>query len=175
VARFVDRYTPPGVCSADAIGRPLIDLIKALRPNVTRQNPKNRISKSESPETRTRLRYQGDANAPSVNDIGGTTAEEIMFGMRQLIERTHEHGMKIVGATIMPLRTGPAGIAKRDAVNQWIRTSRPFDGFVDFDKTISDPSQPALFQKVYDSGDNLHPNDAGHKAVGEAVDLALFR
>jgi lysophospholipase L1-like esterase len=111
-----------------------------------------------------------------VNDIGGgATAEDIIFGMRQLIERTHEHGLKIVGATIMPLRTNPAGAAKREAVNQWIRTTKPFDGFVDFDKTISDPGNPGLFQKIYDSGDNLHPNDAGHKAMGESVDLALFK
>jgi lysophospholipase L1-like esterase len=110
-----------------------------------------------------------------VNDIGSSSAEEIIFGMKQLIERTHEHGLKIVGATIMPLRTGPPGAAKREAVNQWIRTSKAFDGFVDFDKTISDPNQPGVFQKVYDSGDNLHPNDAGHKAMGDAVDLSLFK
>jgi len=110
-----------------------------------------------------------------VNDIGSSSAEDIIFGMKQLIERTHERGLKIVGATIMPLRTNPAGAAKREAVNQWIRTGKAFDGFVDFDKTISDPAQPGLFQKVYDSGDNLHPNDAGHKAMGEAVDLSLFK
>jgi lysophospholipase L1-like esterase len=110
-----------------------------------------------------------------VNDIGSSSAEDIIFGMKQLIGRAHEHGVKIVGATIMPLRTQPAGQAKRQAVNDWIRTSKAFDGFVDFDKTISDPAQPGVFQKVYDSGDNLHPNDAGHKAMGDAVDLALFK
>lgn len=111
-----------------------------------------------------------------VNDIGGgASAEDIIFGMKQLIERAHERGVKIVGATIMPLRTGPPGAAKREAVNQWIRTGKAFDGFVDFDKTISDPNQPGQFQKMYDSGDNLHPNDAGHKAMGEAVDLTLFK
>jgi len=110
-----------------------------------------------------------------VNDIGSSSAEEIIFGMKQLIERAHEHGVKIIGATIMPLRTGPPGAAKRDAVNAWIRTAKPFDGFVDFDKTISDPAKPGMFLKDYDSGDNLHPNDAGHKAMGDAVDLALFK
>jgi lysophospholipase L1-like esterase len=110
-----------------------------------------------------------------VNDIGSSSAEDIIFGMQQLIERAHERGIKIVGATIMPLRTGPPGAAKREAVNQWIRTAKAFDGFVDFDKTISDPNQPGQFQKVYDSGDNLHPNDAGHKAMGDAVDLSLFK
>jgi lysophospholipase L1-like esterase len=110
-----------------------------------------------------------------VNDIGSSSAEEIIFGMKQLIERSHEHGIKIMGATIMPLRTNPAGYAKRDVVNQWIRTGKTFDGFVDFDKTISDPNKPNAFLPLYDSGDNLHPNDAGHKAMGEAVDLSLFK
>jgi lysophospholipase L1-like esterase len=110
-----------------------------------------------------------------VNDIGSASAEDIEFGMRQLIERAHEHGVRIVGATIMPLRTGPPGAAKREAVNQWIRTDKPFDAFVDFDRTISDPDRPGFFRKMYDSGDNLHPNDLGHKAMGDAVDPAIFR
>jgi lysophospholipase L1-like esterase len=110
-----------------------------------------------------------------VNDIGSSTADEIIFGMKQLIERAHEHGVKIVGATIMPLRTGPPGAAKREAVNAWVRTSKAFDGFVDFDKTISDPNKAGFFLPIYDSGDNLHPNDAGHKAMGDAVDLSLFK
>jgi lysophospholipase L1-like esterase len=111
-----------------------------------------------------------------VNDIGaGGSAEDIIFGMKQLIERAHQRGVKIVGATIMPLRTGPPGAARREAVNAWIRTSKPFDGLVDFDKTISDPNKPGAFLAAYDSGDNLHPNDAGHKAMGEAVDLSLFK
>jgi len=110
-----------------------------------------------------------------VNDIGGSSAEEIIIGMKQLIERAHERGIRIVGATIMPLKTGPAGAAKREAVNTWIRTGKDFDGFVDFDKTISDPAKPGVFLAVYDSGDNLHPNDAGHKAMGSAVDLSLFK
>jgi lysophospholipase L1-like esterase len=75
----------------------------------------------------------------------------------------------------MPLRTGPPGAAKREAVNAWVRTGKAFDGFVDFDKTVSDPNKPGAFLAVYDSGDNLHPNDAGHKAMGEAVDLSLFK
>jgi lysophospholipase L1-like esterase len=83
--------------------------------------------------------------------------------------------VKIVGATIMPLRTGPPGQTKREAVNTWIRTSKTFDGFVDFDKTISDPNKPGFFLPLYDSGDNLHPNDAGHKAMGDSIDLTLFK
>ncbi|HEY1402341.1 MAG TPA: SGNH/GDSL hydrolase family protein, partial [Terriglobales bacterium] len=68
-----------------------------------------------------------------------------------------------------------AGEAKRVAVNQWIRTSGAFDGIIDFDADLRDPTTPARLAPQYDSGDHLHPGPAGHEAMGNAVDLALFR
>jgi lysophospholipase L1-like esterase len=59
-------------------------------------------------------------------------------------------------------------------VNQWIVNGKAFDGVIDFDKLVRDPAQPSRILAFYDSGDRLHPNDAGHKAMGEAVDLSLF-
>jgi lysophospholipase L1-like esterase len=125
-----------------------------------------------------------------VNDIGhpggaapmseDVSAQDMIAGLRQLIERAHERGRKIFGATIMPFTTMPLTAAtspkeeKRQAVNQWIRGRNDFDGVIDFDKTVRDPNQPIGFLAAYDSGDHLHPNDAGHKAMGEAVDLSLF-
>ncbi len=125
-----------------------------------------------------------------VNDIGhpggaapmseDVSAEDMIAGLRQLIERAHERGLKIFGATIMPFTTMPLTAAsspkedKRQAVNRWIRGRNDFDGVIDFDKTVRDPDQPVRFLAAYDSGDHLHPNDAGHKAMGEAVDLSLF-
>ena len=67
------------------------------------------------------------------------------------------------------------GEAKRQALNQWIRTSRAYDGVIDFDEATRDPSNPARFLPLYDSGDHLHPGDAGYKAMAEAIDLALFK
>jgi lysophospholipase L1-like esterase len=61
------------------------------------------------------------------------------------------------------------------AVNQWIRTSGAFDGVIDFDAALRDPATPARMAPQYDSGDHLHPGTAGHEAMGNAVDLALFR
>ena len=69
----------------------------------------------------------------------------------------------------------PEGEAKRQAVNQWIRTSKAYDAVIDFDKAIRDPSNPATMRPAYDSGDNLHPNDAGYKAMADAIDLSLFK
>jgi lysophospholipase L1-like esterase len=74
----------------------------------------------------------------------------------------------------MPFPTQAPKEAKRQAVNQWIRTAKAFDAVIDFDKLVSDPTQPGRFLPAYDSGDHLHPNDAGHKAMGDAIDLALF-
>ena len=67
------------------------------------------------------------------------------------------------------------GEAKRKALNEWMRTSGEYDGVIDFDKVTRDPNSPGKFAAFADSGDHLHPGDAGYKAMGEAVDLALFR
>ena len=107
------------------------------------------------------------------------TADEIIAGYKQIIARTHARGLKIFGATILPYQGFGAwtttGEAKRVAVNQWIRTSRAFDGVVDFDAALRDPATPTRMAPQYDSGDHLHPGPAGHKAMGNAVDVALFR
>jgi len=106
------------------------------------------------------------------------TADEIIAGYKQIIARTHARGLKIFGATILPYQGVGAwtatGEAKRVAVNQWIRTSRAFDGVIDFDAALRDPARPARMAPHYDSGDHLHPGPAGHEAMGNAVDLALF-
>ena len=111
------------------------------------------------------------SSAPLSEDV---TAEDMIAGYRQLIERAHERGIKVFGCTIMPFPTQPVKDAKRQAVNEWIRTGKAFDGVIDFDKLVSDHAQPGTMLAAYDSGDHLHPNDAGHKAMGKAVDLSLF-
>jgi lysophospholipase L1-like esterase len=119
-----------------------------------------------------------------INDIGiarsnpSPTAEDIVAGHKQLIERARARGLKIYGATLTPFEGAPyftpEGEAKRQAVNQWIRTSKAYDGVIDFDLVTRDPAAPTKFLPAYDSGDHLHPGDAGYKAMGDAVDLALF-
>jgi lysophospholipase L1-like esterase len=91
-------------------------------------------------------------------------------------------GLKVYGGTLTPFQAflsgiyyTPDGEAKRQAVNQWIRTSKAYDAVIDFDKAIRDPSNPATIRSAYDSGDNLHPNDAGYQAMADAIDLSLFK
>ena len=117
-----------------------------------------------------------------INDIGNArqnptpTAEDVIAGHTQLIERARTRGLKIYGATLTPFE-GAAyftkeGEAKRQAVNQWIRTSKAYDAVIDFDRATRDPANPARFLPQYDSGDHLHPNDAGYQVMANAVDLA---
>jgi len=120
-----------------------------------------------------------------INDIGlarsnpTPSAADLIAGHKQLIERAHSRGLKIYGATLTPYDGAayysPEGEAKRQALNEWIRTSGAYDGVVDFDKATRDPAAPSRFLPAYDSGDHLHPGDAGYTAMGNAVDLALFK
>ena len=120
-----------------------------------------------------------------INDIGNArqnptpTAEDLIAGYKQLIDRAHTRGLKIYGATLTPFYGAAyyteVGEAKRQAVNEWIRTSRAYDAAIDFDKATRDPNDPKKFLAAYDSCDHLHPSDAGYKAMAEAIDLALFK
>jgi lysophospholipase L1-like esterase len=118
-----------------------------------------------------------------INDLGypESNADEMIAAMKQIVERAHEKGIRVIGGTIMASERAGAranGLSEKEkrrlAVNEWIRTSKMLDGFVDFDKAIKDSLQPGVMAAAYDSGDHLHPNDAGYKAMGEAVDLKLF-
>jgi lysophospholipase L1-like esterase len=119
-----------------------------------------------------------------INDIGNArqnstpTAEDLIAGHKQLIEQAHTHGLKIYGATLTPFYGAAyyteVGEAKRQTLNEWIRTSKAYDAVIDFDRVTRDPENPKTFLPLYDSCDHLHPNDAGYKAMADAVDLSLF-
>ncbi len=120
-----------------------------------------------------------------INDIGlartspSPGAAELIAAHKQLIDRAKARGLKVYGATLTPFE-GAAywtaeGEVKRQALNEWIRTSRAYDAVIDFDAVTRDPAAPTKFLPAYDSGDHLHPGDTGYKAMGDAVDLALFR
>ena len=120
-----------------------------------------------------------------INDIGTArqnptpTAEDLIAGHKQLIAQAHAHGLKIYGATLTPFWGANAytetGEAKRQALNEWIRTGKAYDGVIDFDNATRDPNDPKKFLEKYDSCDYLHPSDAGYKAMGDAIDLSLFK
>lgn len=117
-----------------------------------------------------------------INDIDlggpdgqGTSADAVIAGDRQLIRRAHAAGKCIVGATLTPFggsdRYTPAREAIRQEVNSFIRTSGEFDAVIDFDRATRDPANPTQYLPRYASPDHLHPNDAGHQAMGNAIEL----
>jgi lysophospholipase L1-like esterase len=124
----------------------------------------------------------------SINDIGHATdpsapydiitADDLIFGFTQLATRAHTHGIKVIGATLTPFvgakYQSPAGEEMRQTINKWIRTTSLLDGVIDFDKVTTDPTHPGMFLPLDDSGDHLHPGDAGYKTMGDSIDLKLF-
>src|SRR6516225_1693481 len=128
-----------------------------------------------------------------INDIGfsnrpnsgcfvpntAVSAAQIIGAYLQIIHRAHTAGLKIFGGTLTPFKGSfywsPAAEAKREAVNHWIQTSGAFDGVIDFAAAVASPSDPLVMNPAFDSGDHLHPNDAGYQAMANAVDPAMLR
>jgi lysophospholipase L1-like esterase len=119
-----------------------------------------------------------------INDVGmggdaRPSVDQMIAGYRQLIDRAHAKGIKVYGATLLPFEGAryatESGEVVRAAVNEWIRNGKGFDGVVDFDAVMRDSANPKKMKADLQSGDWLHPNDAGYKVMGEAVDLGLFR
>jgi len=132
-----------------------------------------------------------------INDIGWpesplapndhpVSVPDLIAGYKQLIAEAHLHGIRILGATLTPFNNAFEGKpfegyytfskeAKREAVNQFIRSpDSGFDGVVDFDAVVRDPADPTRIKAAFDSGDHLHPNDAGYAAMADAVDLGML-
>jgi len=122
-----------------------------------------------------------------INDLGITppprpSVADLIAGHLQLIQRAHARGLKILGSTLLPYEGtifpgyySPEGDATRQKFNEWIRTSKAYDGFIDFDAVMRDPSHPARILPQYDSGDHLHPNDAGYAVMANSINLGLFK
>ncbi|MDQ0717306.1 lysophospholipase L1-like esterase [Streptomyces luteogriseus] len=154
-----DRYPGDGV-STDTAG---VSALHRLDRDVLAQ-----------PSTRTAVAFEG------INDLRwGTSAEQVIAGLRELAARGHARGLRMLAATILPCegeaRCTAAVDAERVAVNAWIRDGEVFDGVLDFDAVVRDPQRPSRMLPAYDSGDHLHPGDTGLAALADSVDLRLLR
>jgi len=120
-----------------------------------------------------------------INDIGvatrpkdpadPVTVEDLEWGVRQIVARAHDAGVKVLVATLTPAgRRGDSAENMRLSFNQWIRTCGLFDCVIDFDQAVRDPQNPRKMLQEADSGDSLHPGDNGYKRMGEAIDLKYF-
>lgn len=118
-----------------------------------------------------------------INDIGhgdtdSVSADDLIGAFKQMIERAHTHDIKVVGCTLPPYGgagySREAGEAIRQTLNTWIRTGGAFDAVVDFEAATRDAANPKRIRAEFDPGDHLHPNDAGYKAMADAIDLSIF-
>ncbi len=119
-----------------------------------------------------------------INDLGSTvptpTGDQLISAIERLIRRAHERQIKFVCSTLTPYQGAgywtPAGEAAREQINAFIRSkSSGCDGVVDQDAATHDPAHSTRYLPAYDSGDHLHPNEAGLQAIANAVDLGEFR
>ena len=118
--------------------------------------------------------FAPSSEAPNIDDL--------IAAMKQIVARAHDRGMKIFAATQTPFRganflPGMFSAEKetqRRALNQWIRSGQAFDSVIDFDKVLLDPANPEKIRPEFDSGDHIHPNDAGYEAMANSVDIDLF-
>ena len=116
-----------------------------------------------------------------INDLrspADASAQQLIDGYEQLIERAHARGLRIAGATLLPFQGADfytaAREATREAVNAWIRTAGAFDAVIDFDAVMRDPASPLSLRPAYSSPDHLHPNDAGYRAMAAAISLPML-
>jgi lysophospholipase L1-like esterase len=170
--RILDRSTPNtyGVMNEGISGNKVL----ADGAGVSAQARLDRDVLSQ-PDVRTMVLMEG------INDIGGgnaTSADQLIDAYRQIIARAHSDGVCVVGGTMTPYQGAgyytAAGEQIREQVNSWILNSGEFDATVDFDKATRDPANPQRFLPAYDSGDHLHPNDAGYQAMANAVPLSAL-
>jgi lysophospholipase L1-like esterase len=116
---------------------------------------------------------------PDIEDVANKKADDLINAYKEMINKAHEKGLKVYGATIMPFKKNgyykPYREMARNKVNEWIRTGGFFDAVIDFDKTIRNPADTACMIESLQDNDYLHPNQAGHRKTGESVDLNLFK
>jgi len=113
------------------------------------------------------------------NGTNPLTVDELIWGYRQIIERCHAQGIKVIGATLTPSEGVPTyselGEQVRLAANSWIRAKGNFDAVVDLEAALRDPQHPAKLKAEVDSGDHIHPNDIGNQVMADAFDLGVFK
>lgn len=120
------------------------------------------------------INIRGRSDGPNA-----VTSDDLIWGFQQIVTRCHDHGIKVMGATVMPEEGVPTaserGEGIRQALNRWIRSKGNFDAVVDFDAVVQDPAHPARIRPEIDPGDHIHPNDKGNQAMAEAFDLHIFK
>lgn len=185
--RLSDAGKRYGVVNAGIGGNRLLSDVKGVS-GIYGQSALSRFDREvlEQPTARYVIVYEG------INDLGlGETSQldgsrppqlaDLVAAIRRLATRAHRQGIKIYAATLGPFEgaRNPTYYSSRKntlrgEINHWIRTSKDVDGYFDFDHALADPDHPNRLNPEYDSGDHLHPNPEGERALSQAVDISKF-
>ncbi len=111
-----------------------------------------------------------DCDTPHVR----VQSTDLIEGYRRLIAAAHQRHIRVFGGTLTPAGLTDDRERVRTEVNAWIRSSHAFDGVIDFDAAVRDPADPRRLLPRFDSGDHIHPSDAGYERMAQAVPLEVL-
>ncbi|MFH7599436.1 SGNH/GDSL hydrolase family protein [Streptomyces racemochromogenes] len=177
--RLADRGTPRPVLNAGIGGNKVLTDSPCFGESALNRFRRDALGR---PDTGTVLVLEGtndivqpDGTQDRCTTGPRVTAQQIIAGYRELIREAHARGVRIVGGTIPPYGDSgywtAHGEEVRDEVNRWIRTGGAYDAVVDFDRAVADPQDPRRLKTELAFADRLHLNDAGYRALADAVDL----
>jgi lysophospholipase L1-like esterase len=180
--RKADGAAAPGVLNAGISGNRVLHDGKGSWGPIFGQSAVSRFTRDvlSEPGARYVVIFEGGNDLRQASSSESVSARQIIMGYELLTREAHERHIKVILGTITPFEgTGgsddhPGWEGERLEVNDWIRKTNETDGVVDFDAAIRDPSYPSRILALYDSGDHLHPNDAGYQAMAGSINLNLF-
>jgi lysophospholipase L1-like esterase len=179
--RLIAAHSPLSVANAGIRGNLLLHQLPCLGETGITRFGRDTL---DQPGVRTVILIEGSNDIWDSQDNFGcgttpaVTAGQIIAGLQALIQAAHARGIKVVGATILPFKANyeqPADVQRaeaiREAVNHWILRSGEYDAVADFAAAVADPADPQQLNPSYDSGDHLHPNDAGYQAIAATINI----